>query len=274
MLNIIKKLRSFFYLNGDVIPDHVLKHLHRQMKPVITDNIELLKSLSRKQREYFALKTETMVLYIGDEVAEVMKAEEDGAMRAAPYGYSPENLVGLNIGCGARLITPYLLPVDIMRTNHFGTAAGEHAALTAAALLSHSDDLPFKPNSIDYIVALHMLEHIENPIETINHWLDVIKPGGGIGIVVPNWRYTWDSRKDKGAFSHKWNPTPDFLRKLYTENWKKRCTLEQIETYDFKLSFDIVLRKHREFKPFHLPTPRSIRSGKQLYECGQFLGDC
>lgn len=273
MLDLAGKLRTFFHSNVDEIPDRLLNDVHRRMKPVITDNIELLQSFSRKQREYFALKTGTMVLYIGDEVAEVMKAEEEGALRAAPKGYGVDQLVGLNIGCGARLISPYLLPVDIMRTNHYGTGAGEHAALTATALLSLSDDLPFKPNSVDYIVALHMLEHVANPVETVNHWLDVIKPGGGIGIVVPDWRYTWDSRKDKGKFSHKWNPTPDFLQQLYRNHWQSKCTLEHIATYDFRLSFDVVLRKHGTFEPFQLPDPDKLRSGHELHEAGEFLGD-
>ncbi|WP_273786666.1 methyltransferase domain-containing protein [Brucella intermedia] len=272
MLNSTERLRTFFHSNPNEIPDRLLKDIHRRMKPIITDNIDLLQPFSRKQREFFALKTGTMVLYIGDEVAEVVKAEEEAALRAAPEGYGLEQLVGLNIGCGARLISPYILPVDIMRTNHYGTGAGEHAALTATALLSLSDDLPFKHNTIDYIVALHMLEHVNNPIETVNHWLDIIKPGGGIGIVVPNWRYTWDSRKDKGTFSHKWNPTPDFLRKLYEENWKCKCELEYMETYDFKLSFDVVLRKRGDFQPFQLPDPKNMKSGKELHESGQFMG--
>lgn len=273
MLNLSDKLRLFFHSNDDHIPDRLLKRLHQQMKPTITDNIELLKPLSRKQREYFAFKTGTMVLYIGEEVAEVMKAEEEGALRATPKGYDLEQLVGLNIGCGARLISPYLLPVDIMRANHYGVGAGEHAALTATALLSLSDDLPFKHNSVDYIVALHMLEHVANPVETVNHWLDVVKPGGGIGIVVPDWRYTWDSRKDKGKFSHKWNPTPEFLHGLYNEHWRDRSALEHLATYDYRLSFDFVLRKHGEFRPFQLPDPNKILSGYELNQAKEFIGD-
>jgi SAM-dependent methyltransferase len=241
------------------------------MKDLITDNIDLLSPLTLQQREYFAFKTGTMVLYIGDEVAAVQKAEEDAALSAAPAGHNLARLIGLNIGCGDRTISPYLLPVDIMREHNLGTGAGEHARLMSSAFLALSDDLPFKENSIDYIVALHMLEHVEDPVATVHHWLDVIKPGGGIGIVVPDWRYTWDSRKDDAPHSHKWNPTPDIGRRLYVEHWKGRCDLERIASYPFRLSFDIVLRKHGQFVPFAPPDAKIIRSGRKRFEQGIFL---
>ncbi len=138
-----------------------------------------------------------MILYLGDEVPAVRQAEEDGAMSAAPRGHAKSKLNGLNIGCGDRLISPYLTPIDIMRDQDDATIGGAHHALTTGAFLALPYDLPFKEGTIDYVVALHMLEHVENPVRAIHHWLDIIKPGGGVGIVVPDWRYTWDSRNDR-----------------------------------------------------------------------------
>lgn len=237
------------------------------------ENIALLSGLSLREREEFSRRSGTMVLYLGDEVARIVAAEEAGALRAAPAGHELRNLIALNIGCGKRTISPYLLPVDIMRDNINGTARGEHAELTTNAFLARPDDLPFRPATIDMIVALHMLEHIFNPVEVVNHWLDIVKPGGGIGIVLPDWRYTWNSRNDSEPFSHKWNPTPQLIEMMYHKHWSRRATLESFCTYDMRLSFDFVLRKRGKFAPFAAPPAASMKSGKQLAEEGIFLDE-
>ncbi len=233
-------------------------------------NVELLSKLSLVEREVFALKSKTMVLYVGDEVAEVIKAEEDAALSAMPAGHSIEQLNGLNIGCGDRLISEYLLPIDIMRHQPSELVGGEHSAFTKNAFLARPDNLPFKDESIDFIVSLHLLEHLENPIHTVHHWLDLIKPGGGVGVVVPDWRYTWDSRSDDSPFGHRWNPTPQLISNWYQLHWEKRCYLEKLQSYRFKLSFNFVLRKHGVFKAFS-PTDSIVKSGHQRFLDGTFL---
>jgi SAM-dependent methyltransferase len=234
-------------------------------------NVRVLGHLTRIDREQFARETGTMVLYFGEEVPEVMRIEEAAALKAAPRGHDLSLLQGLNMGSGNRTISPYLLPIDIMRHQEHGSESGEHGALHSGAFLALSDDLPFKPNSVDYIVALHMLEHVEDPVEVVLHWLAVIKPGGGIGVVVPDWRYTWDARHDDSSYGHKWNATPDLVRLLYAEHWSNVAELEHIDTYDHKISFDFVLRKPGEFKPFAPPRLVSMKSGKQRNEMGLFL---
>lgn len=257
------------------LPDYVVADLKSKIKGHMAspENVALLSHLSIGEREYFAYKAGEMVLYIGDEVGRVRAAEEQSALRAAPKGYELHQLIGLNIGCGDRTISPHLLPVDILRSNIVGVEKGEHAALNPYAFLALSDNLPFKENSVDFIVSLHMLEHIEDPIGTINHWLDVIKPGGGIGIVVPDWRYTWDSRKDNQPFSHKWNPTPWLIERIYRVHWESRAYLEQLNSYDMALSFDFVLRKKGAFKPFSAPAESTMRSGAELERLGIFLSE-
>jgi SAM-dependent methyltransferase len=234
-------------------------------------NVEVLGHLSREDREQFAHVTGVPVLYFGAEVPEVQQAEESAALRAAPQGFDLAVLQGLNIGCGTRTISPYLLPVDIMRQQEHGAGSGEHGALNNAAFLALSDDLPFKPGSIDFVVALHMLEHVEDPVKVILHWLDIVKPGGGVGIVVPDWRYTWDSRSDSAPYGHKWNPTPDLIRDLYRRHWRSKAELESIDTYDHKISFDFVLRKPGKFEPFAAPPIDQMKSGAERHRSGVFL---
>jgi SAM-dependent methyltransferase len=233
------------------------------------NNVALLSHFSYEEREKFAYETGTLVLYLGDEVTAVKKAEENAVLCACPKGFLPEKLNGLNIGAGNRTISPYLTPIDIMRAA--SSVDGEHHAFTSGSLLSLPDNLPFKNESIDYIVALHMLEHVENPVEVIQHWLNIIKPGGGLGIIVPDWRYTWDARNDNHALGHKWNPTPLLIVQMYEQYWSKLAKLESLNTYDFKISFDFVLRKEGEFIPFLIPKIDDILSGAKRHEKNIFL---
>jgi predicted SAM-dependent methyltransferase len=233
-------------------------------------NLALLKRFSLTEREEFARLSKTMVLYFAEEAAAVQKAEEDASLAAKPDGYSIEVLNGLNIGCGGRTISPYLQPVDVMRTRPDAAIAGAHHVLTPSAFLATSDNLPFKSNSVDYIVALHMLEHVENPIEVINYWLEIVKPGGGIGIVLPDWRYTWDARNDHATLGHKWNGTPELVKELHKKHWSGVAELEALNTYRFKISFDFVLRKSGTFVPFNFQAG-SIKSGHQRFGEGIFL---
>lgn len=235
-------------------------------------NVEALRHLSQMEREEFARATGSLVLYFGDEVAACQHEEEAAALAAAPPGYQLEALNGLNIGCGNRLISPYLTPVDIMRHPPDHQIGGEHTAFTPNAFLALPDNLPFRAGSVDYIIALHTLEHISDPVRAVLHWLDVLKPGGGIGIVVPDSRYTWDARGDEMPYGHKWNSCPDLVAALYRNHWSRNCELERFDTMHFKISFDFVLRKHGTFQPFSRAPLEMALSGRQRVEGGVFLG--
>jgi len=257
------------------LDDQTVESIREQMEGPIdgAHNISLLSPLSTVQREYFAMKSKTVVLYMGDEVSLLLAREEEAALRAMPNGYTIEQLNGLNVGCGARTISPYLLPIDIARMPPSDQASGAHQASTASAVLAMPDNLPFKPDSVDFIVSLHMLEHVANPEEIISYWLSLVKPGGGVGVVVPDWRYTWDSRNDHAPLSHKWNPTPSLIEGMYEKHWKSIAKPEHIDTYDKKMSFDFVLRKPGVFVPFQPPSPSTVRSGYELNQSGAFISD-
>lgn len=226
-------------------------------------NIALLQGLSLAEREEFAFHSQTVVLYLGDEVRAVSRAEEEAALAAAPQGYSVDILNGLNVGCGDRIVSPLLQQVDIMRAP--ASVSGEHNQFLPNALLATPDDLPFKSSSIDFIISLHALEHMTDPAAVVLHWLDIIKPGGGVGVVVPDWRYTWDARTDLSLYGHKWNPTSEAVEEMYETHWHQHATLESIHTYPYRLSFDFVLRKHGTFEPFRPPHQRGLVSGSDLH---------
>src|ERR1700723_3585255 len=60
---------------------------------------------------------------------------------------------------------------------------------TAADVLCHLDrgKLPFEDNSFDQIRAVHLIEHVEDVIATMEELHRVARPGGTIFIVTPHY---------------------------------------------------------------------------------------
>lgn len=60
-------------------------------------------------------------------------------------------------------------------------------------------DLTFKPQSIEAIYSFHVLEHlfIEEAEAAIKNWLEVLKPGGEIYVVVTD--FQWVARSHVGG---------------------------------------------------------------------------
>lgn len=236
------------------------------------ENMVLLRRFSTKCREEFAFRSKSLVVYMPEEAGIIIKEEEEAALRAVPRGFSLEQLNGINIGCGDRRISEYLTPVDLMRKGD-DTVSGSHHAFLKDAILANPEDLPFRESSVDYIVALHMLEHVANPVEVLKHWSAVLKPGGGVGLVLPNFEYTWNAKGDHSQFGHKWNTSAEIFQRLYEEHLKNDFILERIGTLSCKISFDVVLRKPGEFKPFKISNVTSPKSGAELSRLGAMVSD-
>ena len=58
------------------------------------------------------------------------------------------------------------------------------------------------PQSVDFIIANHFLEHCEDPIRTIETHLGKLRPGGVLFYAVPDKRYTFDFRRPRTPLSH------------------------------------------------------------------------
>jgi SAM-dependent methyltransferase len=238
---------------------------------VATENIRIMSRFTAKSREQFALKTRSLVLYTPDEAGLIKGLEEEAALQAIPHGYQLKELNGINIGCGDRRISEYLTPIDIMREAQ--DVSGEHHAFLNDAILANPEDLPFKSQSLDYIVALHMLEHVSNPMDILLYWGTLLKPGGGIGLILPNYEYTWNAAGDTSKFGHKWNTNAVIFRKLFDRHLKNDFVLERIETISHKISFDVVLRKPGKFRPFTISNGTSGSSGAELAKTGRMVSD-
>lgn len=52
-------------------------------------------------------------------------------------------------------------------------------------MVGDAANLPFKDGEIDWVVAGELLEHCENPEQTIKELIRVVKPGGTLAVSVP-----------------------------------------------------------------------------------------
>lgn len=73
------------------------------------------------------------------------------------------------------------------------------------------EDLPFPDASFDLVISSNVLEHVDNPQKVIDESVRVLKPGGHIVIVVPNYGSWWE-----GHYGVLWLPhMPLWMAKIY-----------------------------------------------------------
>lgn len=56
--------------------------------------------------------------------------------------------------------------------------------------------------SYDFLLASHVLEHLANPLRALREWGRVVRPGGGLVVVVPPGGWTFDRRRPVTPLSH------------------------------------------------------------------------
>lgn len=57
-------------------------------------------------------------------------------------------------------------------------------------------------DSLDFIIANHMIEHCDNPLGTIENWLARLRVGGVIFMALPDQRVGWDEQRAVTSLAH------------------------------------------------------------------------
>ncbi|HZC68003.1 MAG TPA: class I SAM-dependent methyltransferase [Nitrospirales bacterium] len=69
--------------------------------------------------------------------------------------------------------------------------------------IAEGADLRMVPSgTYDFVLSSHMLEHTANPLRALSEWGRVLKPGGGLVLVVPHRDGTFDHRRPITAMQH------------------------------------------------------------------------
>lgn len=101
----------------------------------------------------------------------------------------------------------------------------------------HADLLP--DGHVDYIFSSHCLEHVPNYADTLDYWMDHLKPLGVMLLYLPDFSQTywrpWNNRKHVHAF------TPDLLSAYFKHRDDvKECFVSGV---DLNNSFSVLVSK-------------------------------
>jgi ubiquinone/menaquinone biosynthesis C-methylase UbiE len=106
----------------------------------------------------------------------------------------PKGGVVLDVGCGVGLMLdaiardcPNVLAYGIEFSNYAGQKAIEKGHNVRFGDITQMDDL--KSNSMDAIIILYVLEHMQDPITALKKCYSLLKESGKIFIAIPNYRY-------------------------------------------------------------------------------------
>src|SRR5437879_3953243 len=75
--------------------------------------------------------------------------------------------------------------------------------LAPVSVLGSAEDLSAIPDeSVDFVVANHLLEHLEYPIRGLAEFHRVLKPGGALYMALPDQRRTFDRERRLTPVEH------------------------------------------------------------------------
>jgi predicted SAM-dependent methyltransferase len=128
---------------------------------------------------------------------------------AIPFASHVCKGVGYDIGCMKKEWSlPGSIPIDLSFDDEY-----------------HALNLPTK--EVDYIFSSHCLEHINNWVDVMDYWFDILNEGGTLFLYLPDysqeyWR-PWNNKKHVNIF------TPTIIRDYLTHKGYKNIFVSDID---------------------------------------------
>jgi predicted SAM-dependent methyltransferase len=82
----------------------------------------------------------------------------------------------------------------------------------------------FADESLDFAIANHVVEHVEDPIHTLGQLLRVIRPGGVLYLTLPDARHWFDAARERTTVEHllrDHEDGPAGSRRAHYEEWAR-----------------------------------------------------
>jgi ubiquinone/menaquinone biosynthesis C-methylase UbiE len=113
----------------------------------------------------------------------------------------------LDVGCGGvdllrAIDAPFMIGLDQVAQG-LSRIRAETPRVRLVCGDSHS--LPVADQSVDVVLAQHVIEHLEDPVRACREWLRVLRPGGDLLVLTPNGRFPDTSVFDDETHVHLFN---------------------------------------------------------------------
>jgi len=92
------------------------------------------------------------------------------------------------------------IPAELLRSNAYEAQADDFVPLSYVTGMDQMDGIP--DNSLDFIVACHVIEHLRNPLRAIKLANAKLKAGGQLLLVVPDKERIFDRDRPITALDH------------------------------------------------------------------------
>jgi len=179
---IISKTGHQYIFNEDI---PLLIATKSQIQPNISDTFQDFKYHDHYQKdaEYFD--------YSKSYEEAVTNFEQDMLHQSILRRIPPQAEIILDVGCGNGWVAKNLIPknhvvisMDISILNPL-KAVRKYSHSNHLGLVADGLALPFRPNSVDAVIAAEIMEHVVDPALFIKRLYEALKPGGRIIITTP-----------------------------------------------------------------------------------------
>jgi len=113
--------------------------------------------------------------------------------------------------------------------------------------------------SQDFVIAAHVIEHLEDPIGALVNYLRVLKYGGVIFLAIPDKRHTFDKDRPVTRAEHllrDFHEGPDWSRRAHYEEWAR--LIQGAADEEQARAMAVELQARRESIHFHVFTQAAM----------------
>ena len=82
----------------------------------------------------------------------------------------------------------------------------------------------FADGTLDFVIANHVLEHLEDPIAALRNLVRVLRPGGVLLLTLPDGRFSFDAQRERTTVAHLQRDHaegPEVSRRAHYAEWAR-----------------------------------------------------